>query len=90
MNPTDEATLVEMLVGLLAQVPSRSVRMVAFNMDVESEPYRSDSSQPIDVAAVSQALASVRFGTISESRARHIHAAAVRRPCSQKNITWDS
>jgi hypothetical protein len=61
----DRAFLLDSLFSLLRQLPSDSVRVVAFNLDQQRELFRQDRFDGLGFSKLSQALQDVELGTVS-------------------------
>jgi len=73
--PEDRLDLVESLAAVLTQIPCRSVRVVAFNLDQQTEVFRQDKFTPDGMAKLSKAMEELQLVTVpSQALARNAWA----------------
>jgi hypothetical protein len=73
LRPNDMMTLMSTVASLLERVPSRSVRLVLFNLDQQKELYRKEDFILRDMAQVSQAMATIELGLIDYQTLQNRH-----------------
>ena len=64
LRPSDQIMLLGGLSSLLERVPTRSVRLVVFNLDQQRELYRKDAFRPEDLDSVGQVLNQTELGLV--------------------------
>jgi hypothetical protein len=64
MPPSDMMTLMSTVSSLLERVPTRSVRLVLFNLDQQKELYRKEGFLLQDMAKVSQTMTGIELGLV--------------------------
>ena len=64
LRPNDMVTLMSTVSSLLERVPSRSVRLVLFNLDQQKELYRNENFLLQDMAQVSRAMTNIELGLV--------------------------
>jgi hypothetical protein len=64
MHPSDMMTLMSTVSSLLERVPTRSVRLVLFNLDQQKELYRKEGFLLQDMAKVSQTMTGIELGLV--------------------------
>jgi hypothetical protein len=64
LSASDSLMLVGLLSSLLERMPTRSVRLVVFNLDQQKELFREESFSPKALDRVSQAIEDVQLGVV--------------------------
>jgi hypothetical protein len=75
LRPWDRTFLTEALSSVLTQLPSNSVRVVAFNLDQEQELFEADEFDAGETHRFSQSLEKLELGKISYDVLREAHGA---------------
>lgn len=70
LSPVERFYLLHCLAVLLGQIPSQSVRLVAFNLDQQLEVFRQDQLDKAGFVRLRETLEQLRFGAISYSALR--------------------
>ena len=63
-RPQDLSRLIGAMTGILEQVPVKSLRVVAFNLDQQKELYRNEAFEPGQFEKLEQALMPIQLGTV--------------------------
>jgi hypothetical protein len=77
LQATDTPLLVEALSALIRELPAEFVRLVVFNLDLQSEFFRSDSFHVKEIDGVRQAIAAMQLREIDYTRLRSLQGPAV-------------